>query len=109
MKFLNELLDPNSVRLNHMQQGVLAIIFNSPTPQLAYDNSSGAENVVKSREFLKKMGLINVSGNSVSLTDAGDEAVKAYNISDDNGELTEYGENLVADAVTDKNEWKSID
>lgn len=109
MKLLNELLDPKSVRLNNTQQGTLAIIFNSPTPQTAYNNTSGADNVVASRNFLEKMGIVKVSNNAVQLTDFGNQAVKAYNIADDTGELTEYGKQLIDDTIEDKNEWKSID
>lgn len=108
MKLLQELLDPNNVRLNNTQQGTLAIIFNSPTPKTAFDNTSGAQNIVAARDFLKKMNLIRVSNSTVELTNFGDKAVVAYNIADESGKLTEYGQNLIDDTMKDKDEWQSI-
>lgn len=95
-KFLNE-INGDTARLSDTERAVLAAIYNSPTPELAYDVSTGSQNVTYARDYLHKLGAIAISNNAIQLTDIGREMLVANNIIDDSNELTDDGKKMADD------------
>lgn len=95
MKLIREFIDPKAVQLNATQKAILATIASSPTPEMAFENCNGVQSFVIARNALRTLGLVRISAASMSLTDAGQDALITNNIVDDMGELTEDGKKLV--------------
>lgn len=89
---------PEAVILTSTQKGVLAVIYNTPTPETAFDTTNGNQALVTARSILERLGMIQVGGNRAVLTPSGKNAIVANNITDQSGELTEEGTALI-DAV----------
>jgi len=99
MKFLlRELVNPNTAILNDTQKAVLLITHVSPTPQLAYANTSSSKNFISARESLLQFGSITMGDNAVELTPRGHDMLKYHNLVDDMGELTEDGQTIMDDS-----------
>jgi hypothetical protein len=90
---------PAAVILTDTQKGVLAVIYNTPTPETAFYTTTGNQALVTARNILERLGMIQVGGNRAVLTPIGRDAVIANNITDTTGELTEEGTALI-DAVS---------
>lgn len=95
MKLLNEIINPNTVNLTNTQQGVLTTIAISPTPEVAYEATNGADQSVYARSSLRTLGLIRVGDNKAALTPAGQQVIINYNLLDDTGQLTERGQEVI--------------
>lgn len=98
MKFLQKILMPQiiqeqPIRLTDTQQSVLVSVYAAATPELAYDQTVGAENIVHASTGLQKAELINIdqSTKRAGVTDAGQQMLFDINYIDDIGELTEIG------------------
>jgi predicted methyltransferase len=105
MKLLNEILNSN-IRLSKIQQGVLAVIYSSSTSELAMEALSGTESLMNALDFLQKNGFVKYNSTQTILTDEGNNAVSSYNISE-NGELSDYGKELVNTVNKNTSVWKS--
>lgn len=106
MKHLKQIITEikENYRLTQTQQEVLALSFASPTPQIAYNQTVGAENLYSARGSLEEWGFVDISNNAVHLTDKGKDALTSYGIVVNN-ELTDYGEKLIRIANDDAEEW----
>lgn len=95
MKLLNELTDPNTIILSNTDKAVLASIFSSPTPELAFENTNGSENLIVSRNKLYKFTFIRLNSYQAITTDLGKTALVANNLIDETDQLTDEGAKLV--------------
>jgi hypothetical protein len=102
MKFLTEIMN-SAVLLNSIQKGILAIIHNSPTPQMAFEQTNGTEALYVQRIMLAKLGLITLSDATASLTQSGQAALIANNLIDEQGQLTQDAQTFI-DAIGEDRE-----
>lgn len=102
----------NPVSLDDTQLGALLRIKKSPTDQMAYNQVSGALNVVSARDMLHVAGYIHVNAESKAavLTQRGEDAINAYNLIEDGSddELTEKGQEIIDKFDKVKNKWKHL-
>lgn len=92
MKLIN--LTEN-VTLNFHQRHVLLQIFLADTATLAFDQTNKSEADIKAREILYRLRYIKISDNKAILTDEGRNAIIEYGLIDENGEITEAGEEIL--------------
>lgn len=102
--FLNEIVDPNYIRLTDTQQAVLLTIAVAQTPELAYEATSDGEYGTASKEYLLRALLITISGNQARVTSNGDEVLSANGLIDETGEISESGKELLDQYATKKYE-----
>lgn len=95
MKLLKEIINPNTINLTNTQQGVLITIAISPTPEVAYEATNGADQSVAARNFLRTLGLIRVGDNKTALTQSGNDVTVSYNLLNDTRQLTERGQEIM--------------
>ena len=98
MSIIKDSYNPQAVMLTATQKGILAILYNTPTPEAAFETTNGLPSLVTARNLLERLGLIRVGGNRAALTDAGQQAVVANNIVDETGQITDEGSALI-DAI----------
>lgn len=87
----------NVNRLTTTQKSVLLSIYAAPTPETAYDATTGADNAAASKQSLRTLGLIvvdDVNGRA-GVTDKGQEALANNNLIDDVGQLTDEGQKVL--------------
>lgn len=120
MKFLQELtafstMPPmggnaasSTARLTDTQKSVLLSIYAAPTPELAYEATTGSENVSQAAQQLRSMGLINIDTNGAraGVTDAGQEALANNNLVDETGQVTEEGQEVLDQQNAVKDEFQ---
>lgn len=77
--------------LSELQRLVLSAIAASPSPEMAYQTTVGAENIVTTRRSLRSMGLIAVSDaeKKAAVTQAGDDVMLAAGLIDETGAFSE--------------------
>lgn len=102
MKFLQEMINPNSISLTNNQMGVLITVKISPTPEVAYENTNGSESSVYARNSLRTLGLLQVGSNKTALTPAGEQVLINYNLVDETGQMTDHGQQEYNDYVDNK-------
>lgn len=115
MKFLSRLIQeavpvgPTAVRLTDTQKNVLVSVYAAATPELAYNYTIGAENVVQAREQLHNMGLISINDAQAraGITDEGQTALANVNYIDDVGQLTDEGDAALAQQDAIRREFES--
>lgn len=95
MSILKDSYNPQAVMLTATQKGILAILYNSPTPEAAFETINGSPALVTARNLLERLGLIALGGNRAALTQAGQQAVMANNIADETGQITDEGTALI--------------
>lgn len=88
-----------TVHLSDLQKEVLAKVHAAPTPQVAWEEISGAaaivdDNLAAARDVLGNLGLMVVGDGTLEVTPNGEEVMKDENLIDDMGELTEQGQEL---------------
>lgn len=88
-----------NITLNYHQRYVLLQIKLADTPTLAFDQINKTEADYQARRILERVGLIRVSEDSrvAELTEDGEKAVIQYGLIDENGEVTEIGQQLLKD------------
>lgn len=96
MSILQEIINPNTVNLTNAQQGVLITIKLSPTPEVAYQSTNGAQQLVYARNTLRMLGLLRVGDNKTVLTDSGSQVLINYNLVDETGQLTQRGQQIMS-------------
>lgn len=102
---LNEIATVN--RLSSTEQGILGIVHISDSPRVAYDNTTGTQQLMVAQDKLMKYGLLNVTNNMAQLTDKGLTALVRYNIIDSTQTITDYGEDIINNTNEDKSEWNN--
>lgn len=98
MSIIVDSYNPQAVMLTATQKGILAILYNSPTPEAAFEAINGSPTLVTARNLLERLGLIQVAGVRAVLTPSGRQAVMSNNIVDETGQITEEGSALI-DAI----------
>jgi len=83
-----------ALRLTSIQKTVLAKIASSPTEKIAGDSISQGEQLTTARDILVKLGMISFSNGFAALTTSGEEYMKSSNLMDEEGKLTDDGENF---------------
>ena len=83
----------------------------APTPEMAYSVLTGARNAVTERKALERNGYIRVNDQDkrAVLTDAGRAILTSENLTDETGELTDRGKELVDRYRGDKEEWQKFE
>ena len=76
MKKLNETQVLSTVHLSDTQKVVMSKIVASPTEQVAQEEISNGRNTVAARDALMKLELINVTDDSVTITEVGQKVMK---------------------------------
>lgn len=121
MKFFKTLLEftlkdtqtiiENAIRLTNTQKMVLLSIFMAPTAELAYDTTTGAENIRQAAIQLREFGMVNIdeTNNRAGVTDEGQVELQNNSLIDDMGQITPEGEAMLADAEDTANTFESAD
>ncbi len=114
MKFIRELAAFNNAsganaRLTETQKSVLLSIYAAPTPETAYDATTGSENVTQARQQLRSMGLVAVddSTSRAGVTDEGQQALANTNLIDDTGQVTEEGQQVLDQQTQVKTDFEN--
>lgn len=82
-------------RPTQSQKVVLASILSAQTPKLAAEQISAKPNLKTARDMLGRLGLITFTDSQASLTDMGMALARDEGISDEGGQLTDVGQQLV--------------
>lgn len=85
----------NTLRPTTFQRQVLAHIAAASSPKVAAENISKNRNLVTARDILAKLGLITFSDRAATITDTGLRLAVEENITDEAGELTDVGQQLI--------------
>ena len=110
MKKLKTILSER-LNLDNTQKAAIAYISTAPTPQMAYFVVTGARNSVSARNSLNLAGYVEVDPKNkiARLTAQGEEVLKAENLVDEMGELTERGTELLDKYMNDRQEWQTAE
>lgn len=96
-ELLSEITDPEFMRLTDIQKAVLLTIFVAETPGVAYEASSGDIYITYARDYLRKAGLIEISGIEAKVTVTGYEVLISNGlVQQGSDELTERGTELMS-------------
>lgn len=95
MSIIKDSYNPRAVVLTATQKGILAILYNAPTPEMAYETTNGSHALITARNILERLGLIILGDNKAALTQDGQDAVRANNIADETGQITDEGSALI--------------
>ena len=111
MRPISEILEERSMNLNNTQKGIIASMAVAPTEEMAYGVLTGARNAVSERRTLQRGGFIEVDDDNkrARLTSSGRDVLTSENLMNDDGTLTDRGEELVAKYRGDKDEWKRFE
>ena len=106
MTKLKETQTLSTVHLSDTQKVVITKIIASPTEQVAIEEISKGRNLVAAKEALVNLGLIEVSDNSITVTNIGHQVMADENLTDESGELTSTGQKYAA--VQKPNDLKTV-
>lgn len=111
MRSLKTILNEQKLNLDNTEKAIIASMAIAPTPEMAYSIVRGARNAVTARDSLEQSGYITVSyeNKTAELTKQGQDVLTSENLTDETGELTERGEELVARYRIDKSEWENFE
>lgn len=86
-----------NITLSHHQRYILLQIKIASTPTIAFDQINRTEADYQSRQILERVRLISVSEDQrqARLTSEGETAVVEYGLVDEQGEVTEIGQELL--------------
>lgn len=84
------------------QKAVLTKIIAAPTPKVAVADISATPNLVAAREMLKKIGLIDIDETGAYVTPDGEQVLIDQNLMDEDGQLTNDGEQMANYGTDDK-------
>jgi hypothetical protein len=93
---LNELVNPNTAVLTDTQKAVLCLITVSNSPKMAFDGISASKNLAYAGEDLRKLGIVTITNNTVSITPLGTELLQQHNLVDGGDMLTQDGKDVLA-------------
>lgn len=108
MSIIKDSYNPQAVMLTATQKGILAVLYNSPTPEAAFETTNGNPALITARNLLERIGLVKVAGNQAVLTQAGQQAVHANNIADETGKMTDEGAAMI-DSINTVRTTESFD
>lgn len=99
------------MNLDNTEKAVIASMSISPSAEMAYAVLVGARNSVSAGDTLQAGGFIEVDDKNkkAQLTPRGKEVLVADNLTDETGQLTDRGEELVKTFRGDRDEWKQFE
>ena len=111
MRHIKQILHEKTMNLDNTEKAVIASMAISPSEEMAYAVLIGARNSVAARKTLQAGGFINVDDASkkASLTQRGEEVLVADNLTDETGELTDRGQEIVKTFRGDRDEWRQFE
>lgn len=111
MKHINQILTEKTLNLDNTEKAVIASMAISPSDEMAYAVLVGARNSVAARKSLQKAGFIEVNDENKKayLTQQGKDVLTADNLTDESGELTDRGQELVKNYRGDRDEWQQFE
>jgi predicted transcriptional regulator len=111
MKHINQILEEKTLNLDNTEKAVIASMAISPSDEMAYGVLVGARNSVSAGESLQRGGFIEVddANKAARLTSKGKEVLVADNLTDETGELTDRGQELVKTFRNDRDEWQQFE
>lgn len=111
MRTLQDILHEKRLNLDNTQKAAIASIAVAPTPEMAYGVIIGARNSVSAANELVRAGYVRVNDTrkQAELTELGKQVLVHDNLTDEMGELTDRGEELVARYRSDKKDWKQFE
>lgn len=89
-----------TISLSNFQKMVLSKIISSPNPKVAATEVSANSNLVRARDMLAKLDIIEFSPTEALVKPKGIELMKDRNLLDQSGALTPEGEKLAAEGRT---------
>lgn len=101
----------NAIRLTNTQKEVLLSIYVAPTPELAFDATTGEVNVRQAALQLREFGMVNIDEdeNRAGVTDEGQTELQNNSLIDDLGEVTPEGERVLGTNQPQDNTFESAD
>lgn len=111
MRHLTEIINEQRLNLDNTEKALIASISISPTPSMAYSAFTGARNSVEAANTLVRSGYIDIdrTNNQATLTDLGKEVLVSDNLTDESGQLTDRGEQLVNSYRRKQDGWKRFE
>ena len=111
MRRIDQILYENDLNLDNTEKAVIASMAISPSEEMAYAVLSGARNSVSASNALERAGYIEVDERSkrARLTPRGEEVLTSQNLTDEMGELTDRGKELVDTYRKDRDEWQQFE
>ncbi len=111
MKHINQILEEKTRNLDNTEKAIIASIAISPSEEMGYAVLIGARNATSARDSLERAGFIEVddANKSARLTSRGEEVLTAENLTDETGELTDRGQQLVKTYRGDRDEWQQFE
>ena len=111
MKHINQILVEKTLNLDNTEKAVIASIAISPSEEMGYAVLVGARNSTSARDSLERGGFIEVddSKKAARLTARGEDVLTADNLTDETGELTDRGQQLVKGYRGDRDEWQQYE
>ena len=97
MKLSRILSEQAELSLSNTQKYILLAIKISQTPLLAFERVTDNESENIASEMLNNYNYINIYNEEAHLTDKGEEALISYGLTDETGEPTEMGQQIVDD------------
>lgn len=89
-----------SIHLSEYQARVMLLAHQAQTPELAYAELGSQDpriesNLLGARDTLAKIGLIEITDNSLAVTPKGEEVMRDEYLIDEGGEITQKGEEIL--------------
>jgi hypothetical protein len=111
MRKLSDILVEQRLNLDNTEKAIIASMSISPTEEMAYGVVTGARNAVTSRGKLETAGYITVDdeNKTAALTGRGEDVLTSENLTDETGQLTDRGKELVSRYTNDRDEWKKFE
>ena len=111
MRKVQHILFEKTLNLDNTEKAIIASMGISPSEEMAYAAMSGARNAASARDSLERAGFIEVDDQNkrARLTSRGREILTTDNLTDETGELTDRGKELVATYRGDRDEWKQYE
>ena len=111
MRPLKDIIHEKRLNLDNTQKAIIASIRVAPSPEMAYGVLIGARNSTTAGDDLVRAGYIRINNTlkQAELTTLGEKVLINDNLTDETGELTDRGEELVARFRSDKKDWKQFE
>jgi len=92
---LKNIMEQENILLSSIQKKIILTIYISITPLLAFEEMQDSETDIIAVDLLNRYGYINIYENGAKLTSKGREALVSYGLIDENGEVTDMGQNIL--------------
>ena len=111
MRRVDQILFERGLNLDDTEKAIIASMAISPSEEMAYAVLTGARNSVTAGNSLERAGYIEVDeqNKQARLTPRGEEVLTSENLTDETGELTDRGKELVDTYRGDREEWQQFE